>query len=260
VNNTQTSSSAKGLGTSLAHPLNIVDGTFSLGTENFVIDVSANNRRPSDAKAFTLVKTKEFLSVYCDLASTFRPKGILELGVFQGGSYVFLDQLMKPERMSAVELSQPPIAPLVDYIDRTSGRSVHFGTSQTDEDSLRRIVRDDLDGRLDLVVDDASHHYDYSKKSFEILFPLLAEGGYYVIEDWAWAHQAGNQRDDAPWRDRPALTNLLFEQIVLMGSTGKISEIRITKPLYIIRKSSAEVRVNGVWDGMKARDRAIPLI
>jgi SAM-dependent methyltransferase len=47
-------------------------------------------------------------------------------------------------------------------------------------------VATDFNGPLDLVFDDASHFYRFSKVSFETLFPLLRPGGLYVIEDWSW--------------------------------------------------------------------------
>ena len=43
-----------------------------------------------------------YLRVYEELASSFSSRSILELGVFQGGSYVFLDKLFKPRRMSVL--------------------------------------------------------------------------------------------------------------------------------------------------------------
>jgi cephalosporin hydroxylase len=72
------------------------EGEFSLGGENFVSDVSAKDRRQSTAEAFTIIKNEPYLRVYEHLASDFSPRSILELGIFQGGSYVFLDKLFKP--------------------------------------------------------------------------------------------------------------------------------------------------------------------
>jgi hypothetical protein len=123
------------------------------------------------------------------------------------------------------------------YIADKEGRFVHFSTSQTDRKILDDIVRNELADELDLVVDDASHTYEQTKTSFEFLFPLLQPGGVYVIEDWSWAHHPNYQSSDAPFSKRHALSNLLFEQLMLMGSTSLISEIRVWKFLYLIRKS-----------------------
>jgi len=212
-------------------------GEFSLGGENFVIDVSPKDRRPSTSDTFTIVKNEPYLRVYEQLAAGFSPRSILELGIFQGGSYVLLDKLFKPRRMSAVEISPQPVEPLLRYIAAMEGRFVHFSTSQCDREILGQIVRDELADELDLVVDDASHTYEQTKAAFEFLFPLLRPGGAYVIEDWSWAHAPRYQSPDAPLAKRRALSNLLFEQIMLMGSTSLIAEIRVWKFLYLIRKT-----------------------
>ena len=121
-------------------------------------------------------------------------------------------------------------------------RFVHFGTSQCDNEMLKQIVQGELADELDLVVDDASHTYEETRASFEFLFPLLSPGGIYVVEDWSWAHHPDYQSPDAPFSQRRALSNLLFEQIMLMGSTLLISEIRIWRFLYIIHKEKTAVR------------------
>jgi predicted O-methyltransferase YrrM len=214
-------------------------GEFSLGGENFVIEgnLLPKDRRPSTSEAFTIVKSEPYLRVYEELASVFSPRSILELGIFQGGSYVFMDKLFKPRRMSAVEISPKPVAPLLQYLSRTEDRFVHFATSQRDSESLRHIVLGELANELDLVVDDASHAYEETKTSFEVLFPLLRPSGIYVIEDWSWAHAPRYQPPDAPFAKRHALSNLLFEQIMLTGSTALIAEIRVWKFLYLLRKA-----------------------
>lgn len=219
-------------------------GKFSLGGENFLIEVAApsKGRHCSSPEAFTIVKNEPYLRVYEDLASGFSPRSILELGIFQGGSYVFLDKLFKPRRMSAIEISPKPVAPLLDYLTRTKNRFVHFATSQCDGTKLRQIVAGELADELDLVVDDASHTYEETRASFEFLFPLLSPGGIYIIEDWSWAHHADYQSPDAPFSKRWALSNLLFEQIMLMGSTLLISEIRVWRFLYMIQKAKTAVR------------------
>jgi predicted O-methyltransferase YrrM len=246
-------------------------GEFSLGGENFVIEgeVPSTDRRPSTSEAFTIVKSEPYLRVYEELASGFSPRSILELGIFQGGSYVFLDKLFKPRRMSAVEISPKPVAPLLQYLSRTENRFVHFATSQRDGETLRQIVVGELADELDLVVDDASHTYEETKTSFEFLFPLLHPGGIYVIEDWSWAHHPNYQSPDAPFSERYALSNLLFEQIMLLGSTSAISEIRVWRFLYLIHKAKGPVRrtavsqnfeSGSVFDQISCRDRTWRLI
>src|SRR5256885_5812172 len=113
-----------------------------LGGENFVIEIGVpqKDQHPSTAKIFTIVKNEPYLRVYEQLAAGFSPRSILELGIFQGGSYVLLDKLFKPRRMSAVEISPQPVEPLLRYIAAMEGRFVHFSTSQCDREILGQIV------------------------------------------------------------------------------------------------------------------------
>ena len=241
------------------------EGRFSLGGENFVITVPVKETRLSTSEAFTLAKNEPYLRVYEDLASGFSPRSILELGIFQGGSYVLLDKLFKPRRMSAVDISREPVAALCHYVADKEDRFVHFSTSQSDREVLEHIVRSELANELDLVVDDASHTYQQTKASFEVLFPLLQPGGVYLIEDWSWAHHPNYQSSDAPFSKHHALSNLLFEQIMLMGSTLLIAEIRIWRFLYLIRKaktafSGSKDESGSIFDQVLSRGKKWSLI
>jgi hypothetical protein len=120
------------------------------------------------------VKNEPYLRVYEGLASGFSPRSILELGIFQGGSYVFLDKLLKPRRMSAVEIMPQPVATLLPYLYRTENRFVHFATSQRDGETLRQFVLGELADELDLVVDDASRTYEETKTVLRISLPIAA--------------------------------------------------------------------------------------
>jgi predicted O-methyltransferase YrrM len=243
------------------------EGRFSFGGENFVVGghVPPKDQRPSTSEAFTIAKNEPYLRVYEDLASAFSPRSILELGIFQGGSYVLLDKLFKPRRMSAVDISRDPVEALCHYVADKEGRFVHFSTSQSDGEVLEHIVRNELANELDLVVDDASHAYEQTKASFEILFPLLQPGGIYLIEDWSWAYIPRYQSPDAPRSKRHALSNLLFEQIMLMGSTPLISEIRIWNFLYLVRKatsarSGSKGESGSIFDQILSRGKSWSLI
>jgi cephalosporin hydroxylase len=178
------------------------EGRFSFGGENFVISVAVKDPPASTSEAFTIAKNEHYIRVYEELASAFSPRSILELGIFQGGSYVLLDKLFSPRRMSAVDIRPQPVAPLLQYVADKEGRFVHFSTSQSDRKILEHIVRNELADELDLVVDDASHTYEQTKASFEILFPLLRPDGIYSIEDWNWAHHPNYQAPDAPLSKR----------------------------------------------------------
>jgi hypothetical protein len=72
-----------------------------------------------------------------------------------------------------------------------------FIGSQDDPEFLVRTVASI--GRPDIVLDDGSHVAEHQKASFETLFPLLKEGGLYVIEDthtsyWTETYNGGYGR------------------------------------------------------------------
>jgi hypothetical protein len=71
-----------------------------------------------------------------------------------------------------------------------------FQGSQTDADFLRELVR--TAGGFDIIIDDGSHLNEHVIKSFEILFPLLNDGGWYVVEDMQtayWPDFGGDSQD-----------------------------------------------------------------
>ena len=73
-----------------------------------------------------------------------------------------------------------------------------------------------------MVFDDASQWYAETKASFNAIFPFLRSGGYYIIEDWGWAHWPGDrwQKDGGIWSDRPALSNLIIELVMLCATVA----------------------------------------
>jgi demethylmacrocin O-methyltransferase len=73
-----------------------------------------------------------------------------------------------------------------------------FQGSQTDRRLMRRIVA--RFGPPTIVIDDGSHRSPHVIKSFQILFPMLADGGLYVIEDTQtsyWPEFKGNLDPEA---------------------------------------------------------------
>jgi len=70
---------------------------------------------------------------------------------------------------------------------------------QSDPELLQRIVQEV--GAPRIIIDDGSHFPHHIRKTFEVLFPLLADGGYYCIEDTQtsyWPEFGGAEDLDAP--------------------------------------------------------------
>lgn len=71
-----------------------------------------------------------------------------------------------------------------------------FQGSQVEPDFLLEVINEI--GRPDIIVDDGSHLNEHVIESFRLLFPELAEGGLYVVEDTHTAYlesKGGSSQD-----------------------------------------------------------------
>lgn len=108
---------------------------------------------------------------------------LLELGVFKGGSLELWRKYFGPKAVIYGIDIDPQCA---GYVDEPN--QVRIG-SQADPMFLRLVVNE-MRG-LDVVIDDGSHKASHQRASFEVLFPLLSEGGLYLIEDTHTSYWAG---------------------------------------------------------------------
>ncbi len=220
----------------------IDDTTFEMDGVKITLDYEhGGSKRRSEAADFTMMKTRGFLDYYA-LHRDEDFRRILEVGVYQGGSFVFLDKLFKPDRLSAIELSDQPIPALDAYVEKNQPRTrMHYATSQGDTERVAEIIEQDFGGVLDLVVDDASHFYELTKATFKTAFPRLRPGGLYIIEDWSWSFQQGFQAPDHPWANMNSLANLTIDVMEDMVLAGMIEDIAVSRPMMKIRRSQAPV-------------------
>lgn len=218
------------------------------------------DRDRSEANDFVLVKTEAFLKVYRELLPR-RPRTILEIGMFEGGSLVFFDKLFRPEKLVGLDIRRDPIEPLEEFRRSNPHIRTFYGLSQDDE-RLPEILGAEFPGGIDMIVDDASHLYSLSRASFHLTFPLLNPGGLYVLEDWQWSHQQAHQNEGHPWHDKPALTNLVFEIIVALPVNRAIDRITIHPNLIVVEKSSNADggRVDLARAHDRLRGRTMPMI
>lgn len=192
---------------------------------------------------FCLVKRPDLTQAYLDLLTEERPKRIVEVGVFQGGSAALAALVADPDAMVAVELAPGRIDALDHLIEsRGLGDRIHVahGIDQADPFAVMGALaeRGLHTGELDLVVDDASHLLGPSRRTFDTLFPLLRPGGTYVLEDWSWAHEGYGLHlpDEAP------LTSLVFELTMAVPSrVGLIADLRITRDWAVVTRGDLPV-------------------
>ena len=131
---------------------------------------------------------------------------VCELGVLYGGSLKLWQSLF-------------PDSPAIIGVDRDENAIWPEGTvrivAAQDDPYLGAKVRAHAPGGwLDLIVDDASHRGCPTAAAFAQLWPLVAPGGYYVVEDaadnrmfpewprpesdalWDWVHNLISALDD----------------------------------------------------------------
>jgi cephalosporin hydroxylase len=196
--------------------------------------------RKADNDRIIILKDRASLESYYKVLGNTRVRNVLEFGILQGGSAVLFTLLLEPEKFVGVDIidSAKGIEPFLARHDVSKKIKFHFSVSQSDERPVRELIKSEFAGRpIDLIIDDASHQYAHTKRTFEIAFPYLRPGGLYVIEDWGWAHWKGWE---GLMMGEPAMSILIFELVMLCATSPEIvSDIRIFPAFAFIRKSEA---------------------
>ena len=122
-------------------------------------------------------KWHHYLPIYERYMARFRGTRVrmLEIGVAQGGSLALWRKYLGPQAvLFGIDIREGCIG--LNGIDG----QVRIG-SQDDPDFLKSVVEEM--GGVDLVLDDGSHEMAHIEASLNILFPMLTNGGSYMIED-----------------------------------------------------------------------------
>ena len=209
---------------------------------------SAVLNKESTRDCFVLRKTASMIEDLVQLHEREHITNLIELGIYKGGSCAFYHLLFRPDKLVAIDINRTPEPALVDYIQHHNLSKIiklYYDTNQSDYPKLLRIVKDEFPGQtLDLIVDDASHLLSETRISFMALFPFLRPGGYYIIEDWGWAHWPDDiwQNSRSVWATRPALTNLIVEIMMVSASRPDlVSQITVNHRSAIIRRGAGQI-------------------
>jgi predicted O-methyltransferase YrrM len=176
-------------------------------------------------------------------------KHIFELGTFDGGSSVFWFELLKPDKLVAIDVKKRGDSDYFKkYISANSLENkikAYWQTNQADKNRLEKIYKENFSSGLDLVIDDASHLYDKTKASFEALFPFLRTGGLYIIEDWAWGHWKEFFEPDHEWANKPVMTKFIFELVEAAGSSASlVRNLAIYEGFMVVEKGDLDLTGN----------------
>ncbi|MFT6605156.1 MAG: hypothetical protein ACJA2X_000332 [Halocynthiibacter sp.] len=137
-------------------------------------------------------KWHHYLPIYERYFGPYRDRNprVLEIGVSKGGSLALWREYFGPDAI----IFGVDIDPSCAKLNGQSGQ-VRIG-SQDDPDFLKGVIEEM--GGVDIILDDGSHISKHIRASLDTLFPLLENGGVYMIEDihatyWK-SHKGGYQQ------------------------------------------------------------------
>lgn len=163
-----------------------------------------------------------YLPTYLQLAAGIGVQGIVcELGVEDGGS-LELWQTLFPEGV-------------IVGVDSDEHARWPDGTIRVVSDQMNPHLPDILQRYVhnySLIIDDASHRGLETVTAFRLLWPLVASGGFYVIEDWGVAYEGV-----APMFD-PTMADAVFEPVhyIHRPHGDSVREVRFRGGLVIVEK------------------------
>lgn len=212
------------------------EAEFTVEGIKFQCCVNDYTQKTTDER-FILLKDRGSLEQYATVLTDAEPRNVLEFGIFQGGSAALFTAWFDLEKFVGIDICAS-VGPF-DNFCRTHemGQRIrsYYGVSQTDAARIREIAQSEFGTKpIDLIIDDASHLYRTTRRTFEIAFPLLRPGGIYVVEDWGWAHWSGHHSRQG----QTALSMLIMELIMVCASRPDlVSNIRVFPAFAFIHKS-----------------------
>jgi hypothetical protein len=242
--------------------------TLTLGEVTFLLEGRA---RQGSKDALWLHKDRGLLGEYEKLFADYPALHIhnmLELGIWKGGSIALWMELLQPQKYVAIDLRRREDASaFTRYVTERGFEDrlkTYWGTDQADSPRLKEIVESEFDAPLDFVIDDASHAYIPTRTSFETLFPMVAQDGLYVIEDWPWKFASDFQADFPA--TEPGLLPLIPDlSVLLIGVPGLIRRLEVRKPFIVVQRGpagreEAHEGIEGLWRQAEAPAPADPLM
>jgi SAM-dependent methyltransferase len=212
----------------------------------------------SEGNSFTLCKSAAHMRFYEELRAL-EPRTVMEIGMGQGGSMVLWDKWFRPERLVGLDIIREPLEALEQYRADKPHIRTYYSHRQETGATLGR-ARENFPNGIDLVIEDASHHYEPSRITFQNIFPLVRPGGWYIIEDWSWAHSRAYQDPAHPWADAPALTNLVFELVVAVAALGAVESMRVEPGLVAVKRGPGTLAPGALDFAGALRGKALPKI
>jgi len=123
-------------------------------------------------------KWRHYLDIYERYLAPFRntPCVYLEIGVFEGGSLDLMRKYLGPQaRIIGVD-----VLPSCKEYEK-NGYEIYIGDQADNRFLVDHLIKQV--GAADIIIDDGGHTPDQQITSFFNLFPILKDGGIYLVED-----------------------------------------------------------------------------
>jgi cephalosporin hydroxylase len=168
-------------------------------------------------------ETLGYFAYYRQAAELIGPAGrVLEVGVDHGGSLLMWQELFPDGLVAGVDNSLNAVWP---------EGTVKIAADQASEQMAAAAAAASPSG-YDLVVDDASHIGKLSARTFDLLWPLVRPGRWYVLEDWAVGYLPQYGFDSSMLR-------LAESFLTKLGFDSEVDEIRYRFSHAMIHKREA---------------------
>ncbi len=194
---------------------------------------------PDNVDCFIFYKIKKLVDQYetyfNNQPEQTHPKNVVEIGMWDGGSAVFWNEILKPEKIVGIDIIENGGNEYFHkYLITNNKLKPYWSTDQANASRLREIIIENfVEESLDIVFDDGSHMYSQTLASFNALFPFIAIGGIYIIEDWAWSHWK-SQENDLPVGTE--LTKLVQEIIQATANVGLIESVTVFEGFIVVKR------------------------
>ncbi len=169
-----------------------------------------------------------YFQAYVKIAAELGPQArVLELGVLGGESLRMFRGLFPLGEVWGADINP----------DATWPPGTVRVVARHDDPALPAALR----GPYDLIVDDGCHDGKTVTRSFALLWPLVAPGGFYVVEDWMVSLRASERPGETwgqPWG--PSMLRAVAGFLPLLDyPDSECESVEYRYGLAIVRKSAA---------------------
>ncbi len=179
-----------------------------------------------------VLKSRDQIARYLENERRAPIRRMVEVGVFEGGGALLFADMFPEAKIVGIDWKQgsPAIQRHIERMGYADRVKLYWGVSQDDQATIARILDAEFGGEpLDFVIDDCSHLYGYTTRSFDILYPRLRVGGTYAIEDWGWACWPDFQLPQYFTEEQKPLTAMILELALAIASRHSLgAELQIT--------------------------------